>query len=195
MFSTPYSLKKRTGKFDLERGPYLRQLVDEYRADETDEEKKEQVLANLGNFAYDPINYEYFRRFNVIDIFLENLNEYRSSCQRKQHFNLNLLAFSVAAICNLCLDHKNKVYLLKQDALRLVAYCLCVSANQSNVEIVLNILTFLIFIRDETTRDEILNYNDENIHLLALVKSFSSSPDKRLSNLASVFLQEFSVSS
>jgi len=28
------------------------------------------VLANLSNFAYDPINYEYLRQLNVIDLFL-----------------------------------------------------------------------------------------------------------------------------
>jgi len=31
---------------------------------------KLQVLANLANFAYDPINYEYMRQLNAIDLFL-----------------------------------------------------------------------------------------------------------------------------
>ena len=31
---------------------------------------REQVLGNLANFAYDPINYEYMRQLNVIDLFL-----------------------------------------------------------------------------------------------------------------------------
>ena len=47
MFSTPYSLKKRTGKLDTPRGEYLKQLVDEFRAPDTNEEQREQVLANL----------------------------------------------------------------------------------------------------------------------------------------------------
>ena len=33
-------------------------------------EFKVQVLANLANFAYDPINYEYFRQLNILDLFL-----------------------------------------------------------------------------------------------------------------------------
>jgi len=33
-------------------------------------ESKLQVLANLANFAYDPVNYDYIRRLNVIDLFL-----------------------------------------------------------------------------------------------------------------------------
>ena len=41
---------------------------------------REQVLGNLANFAYDPINYEYMRQLNVIDLFLgEYLNHYVSS--------------------------------------------------------------------------------------------------------------------
>lgn len=33
---------------------------------------KEQILANLANFAYDPINYGYLRQLNVIDLFIGN---------------------------------------------------------------------------------------------------------------------------
>ena len=31
---------------------------------------KEQVLANLANFAYDPDNYSHFRELNIVDLFL-----------------------------------------------------------------------------------------------------------------------------
>ena len=33
---------------------------------------KLQVLANLANFAYDPINYEDFQKLNILDLFLGN---------------------------------------------------------------------------------------------------------------------------
>jgi hypothetical protein len=33
-------------------------------------EYKQQIVANLGNFAYDPINYEFIRRLNILDLFL-----------------------------------------------------------------------------------------------------------------------------
>ena len=36
---------------------------------------KEQVLANLANFAYDPGNYEYLRQLQVLDLFLDSLSE------------------------------------------------------------------------------------------------------------------------
>ena len=76
MFSTPQRLAKRTSKSDPDRSNYLQQLLEEYENLSTHEEKKLQILANLGNFAYDPINYEYFRRFNVLDIFLNNLSQF-----------------------------------------------------------------------------------------------------------------------
>ena len=31
---------------------------------------KQQILANLANFAYDPVNYEFFRQLNILDLFL-----------------------------------------------------------------------------------------------------------------------------
>ena len=33
-------------------------------------EAKYQVLANLANFAYDPINYDWFFELNIIDLFI-----------------------------------------------------------------------------------------------------------------------------
>ena len=55
-------------------------------------EAREQVLANLANFAYDPINYGYIRQLQIIDLFLHTLSEN----------NLKLVRFAAAAICNLC---------------------------------------------------------------------------------------------
>ena len=44
-------------------------------------EAKLQVLANLANFAYDPINYEYIRHLKIIDLFLGK--NYGIKCYRK----------------------------------------------------------------------------------------------------------------
>lgn len=56
-------------------------------------EAKEQVLANLANFAYDPINYPYFRTLRIIDIFLEQINQTKKK----------LIQYAVSGICNLIL--------------------------------------------------------------------------------------------
>lgn len=54
---------------------------------------KGQVLANLANFAYDPINYEYLRQLKVIDLFLDQLSEKDAL----------LTEFAIGGLCNLSL--------------------------------------------------------------------------------------------
>lgn len=56
-------------------------------------ECKKQVLANLANFAYDPLNYQWFRRLKIIDIFLSQASEGIQPLQ----------SFAVAGLCNLAL--------------------------------------------------------------------------------------------
>lgn len=54
-------------------------------------EAKREVLANLANFAYDPVNYEYIKQLHILDIFLEQLSEP----------NEDLIHFGLAGLCNL----------------------------------------------------------------------------------------------
>lgn len=69
MFTSKAQLEKKTGKWGMGRFQYLQTLVTEFQ-DTSKQEYKLQVLANLANFAYDPINYEYFRQLNILDLFL-----------------------------------------------------------------------------------------------------------------------------
>ncbi|XP_063097931.1 armadillo repeat-containing protein 7 isoform X2 [Cavia porcellus] len=57
---------------------YLQALVTEFQETES-QDAKEQVLANLANFAYDPSNYEYLRQLQVLDLFLDTLSEENES--------------------------------------------------------------------------------------------------------------------
>ncbi len=54
---------------------------------------KLQVLANLANFAYDPINYEALRQLNAVELFVDMLTEE----------NPKLVEFGIGGICNCCL--------------------------------------------------------------------------------------------
>lgn len=54
---------------------------------------KRQVIANLANFAYDPINYEYLRELSVLNIFLDILAD----------DDYLLVRFAVSGLCNLAL--------------------------------------------------------------------------------------------
>uniref|UniRef100_A0ABI8AJN1 Armadillo repeat containing 7 n=1 Tax=Felis catus TaxID=9685 RepID=A0ABI8AJN1_FELCA len=66
---------------------YLQALVTEFQETES-QDAKEQVLANLANFAYDPNNYQYLRQLQVLDLFLDSLSEE----------NENLVEFAIAMI-------------------------------------------------------------------------------------------------
>ena len=50
-----------------------------------------QVLANLANFAFDPINYDALRRLNVLDLFLDHLDA---------NENPKLREFAMGGLCN-----------------------------------------------------------------------------------------------
>lgn len=56
-------------------------------------EAKEQVTANLANFAYDPINYTYLKSASAVELFIELISS----------ANPVLVRHGVAGICNLCL--------------------------------------------------------------------------------------------
>uniref|UniRef100_A0A2K6RY56 Armadillo repeat containing 7 n=1 Tax=Saimiri boliviensis boliviensis TaxID=39432 RepID=A0A2K6RY56_SAIBB len=53
---------------------FLQALVTEFQETQS-QDAKEQVLANLANFAYDPNNFEYLRQLQVPDLFLDSLSE------------------------------------------------------------------------------------------------------------------------
>lgn len=50
-------------------------------------------MANLANFAYDPINYDHLRTLGVLNLFLEQLSEDETT----------LCRFSLGGLCNLAL--------------------------------------------------------------------------------------------
>lgn len=54
-------------------------------------EAQEQVTANLANFAYDPLNFEYLRESKAVELFLELLSSR----------NPLLTSHGIAGLCNL----------------------------------------------------------------------------------------------
>jgi len=92
MFHKPEQLLKRTPADGINRPEYLKLLVREFRLTNSAGtvvivicrirqsmslvfrlDSKRQVLANLANFAYDPVNYAHIRSQAVIDLFIEQL--------------------------------------------------------------------------------------------------------------------------
>ncbi|KAK7070380.1 Armadillo repeat-containing protein 7, partial [Halocaridina rubra] len=131
MFSSYERLQKRSGKKGVDRYQYLKELVEEFNTTSSSD-SREQVLANLASFSYDPINYKWLRNLGVIDIFLNQLSVETA----------NLLRFAAAGLCNLCLDFENKAYILQNGGVRLLKEHLTSDDDPT----VLSVITSLMFL-------------------------------------------------
>ncbi|XP_066599541.1 armadillo repeat-containing protein 7 [Prorops nasuta] len=171
MFSTKEKLIRRTGKNGINRYDFLKLLISEFNSTNSQDAKK-QVLANLANFAYDPINYGYIRQLKIIDLFLHNLSE----------DNQTFVRFSIGGICNLCLDPINKLYILRNQGIQLVTSLL----SSNDEEIILSSITTLMFLIDTETKNEIVSHE-----ISSLLLNLSNSENKRIKNIATIFLEDF----
>lgn len=171
MFSRKEQLIQRTGKSGVGRFSFLKLLIEEYRNTKS-RDAKEQVLANLANFAYDPVNYDYLRTIRVADLFLEVLSEN----------NKNLVRFAISGICNLCSDPLNREYVLRNQGISLVSPLL----SSSDEETVLSAITTLIFLITPESKKEIVTADIINCMI-----SFSKVKNARLRNLSTVFLADY----
>ncbi|XP_061472111.1 armadillo repeat-containing protein 7 isoform X1 [Rhineura floridana] len=155
----------------LGRLEYLQALVTEFQVTESSE-AKEQVLANLANFAYDPKNYEYLRQLRVLDLFLDMLTE----------DNETLVEFALGGLCNLCLDKINKDYILEANGVAAVVS----SLSSSNEETVMSAVTTLMYLTTPQSRQQITA-----LPVVECMLRFSLSANRRLQNLATVFLEDY----
>ncbi|XP_069608267.1 armadillo repeat-containing protein 7 [Ranitomeya imitator] len=150
---------------------YLQTLVTEFQdTDSTD--AKEQVLANLANFSYDPKNLTYLRQLQVPDLFLDMLTE----------DNETLVEFGIGGLCNLCLDKATKNHILASGGLSLVVNCL----SSRREETVLSAITTLMYLSTAASRAEITTQP-----VVECMLRFSLSTNCRLRNLANVFLEDY----
>ncbi|XP_041974128.1 armadillo repeat-containing protein 7-like [Aricia agestis] len=171
MFTNRAQLKRRTPDNGVDRENYLSLLVDEY-INTNFFDNKCQVLANLANFAYDPINYGYIRDVGVLDIFMFVL---------KNESNEKLLHFATAGICNLCNDPANIDYILQHQILKPLALLL----KSSNSDIVADTITIFIYLNNSHAKGSI-----SLAEVITEVKSLATSDNKTIGNLAKIFLEE-----
>ncbi|XP_019852626.1 PREDICTED: armadillo repeat-containing protein 7-like isoform X2 [Amphimedon queenslandica] len=164
--------KKMKNSDQRGRFEYLQALVNEFQTTKA-KDYKLQVLANLANFAYDPVNYDYFRELNILDLFLDVVAE---STDEK------MIEFAMGGICNCCLDETNQNFFLESDCLDIAIKCL----KCTNEETVLSAITTLLYLITPVSRKVIVNRQ-----VCDLMKQFQKSSNKRLSNLATIFLQDY----
>ncbi|KAF5302709.1 hypothetical protein FQR65_LT08451 [Abscondita terminalis] len=137
MFSKKESILKKTGPNGVGRLKFLSLITQEFKKTNSYESKR-QVLANLSNFSYDPINYQFIRELQIIDLFLQQLS------QNIEEF----IHFSLAGLCNLSPDPKNAEYIVRQNGVFLISQYLL----HQNIEISLNALSTLIFLINTETQ-------------------------------------------
>ncbi|CAI5469863.1 unnamed protein product [Closterium sp. Yama58-4] len=172
MFSTAARLTERQGRSGTPRLEYLQALVTEFQTTEI-EEAKEQIVANLANFAYDPVNYDYLRKLNVLELFLDCLTEE----------NTKLIDFGMGGLCNASADAVNASAIATADNIPLI-----IDRLSSPVEsTVLSALACRYYICTPRTRSLILTSS-----LLERVNCFAaeSCPNPRVRNLAICFMRQ-----
>lgn len=172
MFSSRARLTKRTGKNPTGRYDFLKLLVTEYTTTSS-KDAQEQVLANLANFAYDPVNYGYMRQLNVINLFLNALSQ----------SNPKLVRFGISGLCNLCLDGINKLYILRNQGVESISSLL----SSEDEDVLLGVITTLMFLVTPESVDEITS---PKIIKRMLELSDSSYEHGRVKNVATLFLND-----
>ncbi|XP_046734974.1 armadillo repeat-containing protein 7 [Diprion similis] len=171
MFTRKEQLIARTGKNKVGRFEFLKLLTNEFKTSKS-KEAKTQVLANLANFAYDPINYEYLRKLKVIDLFLYLLSE----------DDKDFVRFAISGICNLCLDPENKDYIVHSQGVQAVSSLL----TSSDEETVLSATTTLMFLISPFSKPLITSPK-----IIESMIHFSNSSNIRIKNLATIFLTDY----
>jgi len=171
MFHKPQDLLKRTPPDGINRPEFLKQLVQEFRKTNSAESKL-QVLANLANFAYDPVNYQHIRSQKVIDLFLEQL----------AFDNNKLIEFAVAGLCNLVNDPANKDYIIGNGGIQKIEKNL--SLNDDNI--ILSCITTLMYLYAPEIKTDIVNPSTVGYMLL-----HAQSENPKLRNVAKIFLTDF----
>uniref|UniRef100_A0A2A4K3W2 MaoC-like domain-containing protein n=1 Tax=Heliothis virescens TaxID=7102 RepID=A0A2A4K3W2_HELVI len=161
MFSSKTQLQKRTPENGTDRESFLSLLVDEY-LHSSSYDAKCQVLANLANFAYDPINYQYIRDVGVLDIFLHVI---------KNESSHQLLHFASAGICNLSCDPLNAEYIITQSGLKPIIALL----KSSHDDILADTITTLYYLNNNQTKAEITT-----TEVIKHIRDIQKSNDKRL---------------
>eukprot|EP01098_Paradermamoeba_levis_P016922 TRINITY_DN9419_c0_g1_i1.p1 TRINITY_DN9419_c0_g1~~TRINITY_DN9419_c0_g1_i1.p1 ORF type:complete len:198 (-),score=51.51 TRINITY_DN9419_c0_g1_i1:169-717(-) len=176
-FSSPTYLKFKTGKYGTERPQYLQALVSEFQ-DTEDQDAKEQILANLANFAYDPLNYADLRKLNVIELFLDMLTEPSE----------RLVEFGAGGLSNCCCEIENAKIIVANEGVENLIQILK-SAHEETVLSSLSTLFFLCSCSDPTVSSSTKN-GLKVPTAQEIVKSYSGSKNGRLKNLSSLLLEK-----
>jgi len=170
MFTTNYNkLRSKTRETDYNRCDFLQALLNEYQDCGDNEDARLQVLANLANFSYDPINYQRMRELKIPEMFVDCI-------EMDESLNGNRANFGVAGLCNLLADPANReVILYHPRAVSLLVRCL----SSDRDDTIMSALTCLSQLINMDTKLRIVTSE-----LRMLIQRFGSSANARLKTLA-----------
>ncbi|EDO47964.1 predicted protein, partial [Nematostella vectensis] len=170
MFTSQEYIDRKSGKDRLGRLEYLQALVTEFQ--DTHKQGLRQACFNgLFNFTDNKEQHQtVFQVSNSNDLPLDSITEE----------NEKMVEFGIGGICNCCLDKQNKQFIIENGGIPLIINCL----SSSTEETVLSALTSLMFLMTPATTKEILCPA-----VVDCLQEFADSSNKRLSNLAKVFLK------
>lgn len=178
MFSSHTHLKRRTPEGGIPRPDYIEYLVEEYHTS-TDIEAKEQVTANLANFAYDPINWRYLEESGALDVF--------EDCIKSPNERLQLHA--IAGYCNICLDPLAFKFITNLEKLAQISSLLH-ATEATDIQLNCIALIYQLLTADSCTQEQ-----RTLIVTLCLLKKITQlrneSTDQRVKNIATLFCEDF----
>ena len=160
-----------------ERYLYLRDLLQELH-ESPQLAARQQVLANIANFAYDPRNSAHLLRLNAPRLVLARLSDPDAALRR----------FAAAAVCNLCLEPACRRALLSGGLLP----ALLVALEDACAQTVAAALTTLLLlpVSERSVRQQV-----DGERLAGRAEQLGRSEDRRLANLATLLLQQLQPAS
>ncbi|KAG7387355.1 Armadillo repeat-containing protein 7 [Phytophthora pseudosyringae] len=208
MLSSRERLQERQGQSAAPRHEYLQQLVDEFQRS-PDILRKEEVVANLANFAYDPINYASLGRLRIMDLFLDILDadqDARVPCNDEEikqqgpattsspppSRKHQLVEFALGGICNCIPDPPLQQHFIDGDGVEIVApYILeasveSVPASSSELNVTVSALTIAYFLLDSASFADITSDR-----FMGKMQSLHSHPVAQIANTAAAFLSRY----
>ncbi|XP_037954238.1 armadillo repeat-containing protein 7-like isoform X2 [Teleopsis dalmanni] len=171
-------LKRKTPANGINRREFIEHLVEEYHTT-TNIEAKEQVTANLANFAYDPINWKYLKDTKALYVFMEVI----------PLPNERLQLHALAGLCNICLDAQAKRFITKESSFTALTKLFLETQNS---EIIINFITlFHQLLTVEKTDSELKQIIATPDILKRVINLRQQTADQRIKNLCIIFLEDF----
>lgn len=139
-------------------------------------------MANLANFSYDPINYDYFRKLNVVYLLSFQITQIDLFADYITDKDEQLKEFAIGGLCNLSTDLENQKIIYQIDCIVDIICCL----SSTNQNVVTSALTTLYNLYPyKKIRKQL-----ENEELVNAMNKLSNSPYPVIKNLSLCYLSQ-----